>query len=393
MGHDHQRIRQLIAQYLEGKLSAVDEEEFWGYVEDPSFEPVIKQLLSEKLESGTAPVVLDDDVQARILNQVYNHGSSRIRSKRLRWLPYAAAAVFIAFVGVGFLLYDQQSQLQTEVAQVAAEDIQPGGNKAVLTLADGRKMVLKEDQSGIVLAGNEITYKDGDPLTDLAIADQREGAVQWMELVTPKGGTYQVTLPDGTDVWLNSGSVLRYPIRFDHHRRVVELSGEAYFDVAHLRTENKGIPFLVKTTAQTVEVLGTQFNLSAYAEDASVKTTLVEGSVRITPVEGDGYAPVVLKAGQQSVAEAGNITIADVDVGPFTAWKEGYFHFKSTPFADVIKQMTRWYDIEVVFKGDAPTQTFSGKMSRNVSLKSVLNFFEGSGVDVTLVNGKLMVQE
>lgn len=390
MEQEHQRIRQLIAQYLEGNLSDVDEAEFWGYVEDPSFEAVIKQILSEKLENETNPTALDKYTQIRILNQIYNDGKPSVRLKKWRWLPYAAA-VLITAMGVGLFLYDRLSQpADHEVVQGPSEDIQPGGNRAILTLADGREILLNEGQSGIVLSDEEIKYKDGDPLASLNAHDQSDGSIPWLELKTPKGGTYQVTLPDGTDVWLNAGSALRYPARFDREQRTVELSGEAYFEVAQVRVKSRKVPFFVKTTEQTVEVLGTQFNLSAYADDADVKTTLVEGSVRIASAT-DQYRPILLKPGQQSVQKAGTLAVAEVDVRPFFAWKEGYFHFKSTPFSDVVKQMTRWYDIDVVFKGSVPTQTFSGKMSRDVSLQNVLKFFEGSGVKFTVKDGKLIV--
>lgn len=392
MTQDQQRIRHLVTLYLEGRLSDMDEAEFWGYVEDPSFEPIIKQLLSEKFGTETVRTGLDDQAQARILDRIYKSDTLRIRPKRFGWLPYAAAAVLIVGMGVGFFLYERLSQPDSEVVQLPSEDVQPGGNRAVLTLADGRRILLNEDQSGIVLSNDEITYKDGNSLANLDARSHLEGPMQWLELTTPRGGAYQVTLPDGTDVWLNAGSVLRYPIRFDREQRTVELSGEAYFEVAQLRIKNRKVPFLVKTTEQTVEVLGTKFNLSAYADDANVKTTLVEGSVRVASAT-DQYTPIVLKPGQQSIQEIGSVAVAAVDVRPFIAWKEGYFHFKSTPFPDVIKQMTRWYDIDVVFKGDAPTQTFSGKMSRNVSLQSVLKFFEGSGVSFVVANGKLMVQD
>src|SRR5690606_22836777 len=128
----------------------------------------------------------------------------------------------------------------------------------------------------------------------------------------------------------------------------------------------------------------------AYADDADMKTTLVEGRVRLVSVE-DGYMPVVLKPGEQSVLEDGKVTVSAVDVQPFIAWKDGYFHFKSTPFPDVLKQLARWYDIDFIYHTNVPKQTFSGKMSRNVSLQNVLKFFEGSGVEVTLMDNKLII--
>lgn len=390
MKQDYHRIRQLVAQYLDGTLSGMDETEFWGYVDDLSFEPIIKQLLSEKLERETTPIELGEDAQIRILSRIYNHSASSIRQKRMKWLPYAAAAVLIAAIGTGFFLYNQLSQPQNQVVQLSGEDVQPGGNRAVLKLADGKTIVLNEGQSGIVLSNTEIRYGNGEPLTDIDHVAQP--MPQWLELATPLGGTYQVTLPDSTRVWLNAGSVLRYPSRFENSERVVELLGEAYFEVAVLHNRNQKVPFLVKTDRQTVEVLGTQFNVSAYAEDEAATTTLVEGSIRIASATAE-YDPVMLSPGEQSVQVGRDIAVASVDVRPFIAWKEGYFHFKSTPFRDMIMRLARWYNIELVYEGEIPLQTFSGKMSRNISLQNVLRFFKGSGIQFTVVDRKLIVEE
>lgn len=390
MKPDHQRVHELFARYLEGRLSDVEKNEFWGYVADPLFGSVFKQLLSQGFENEKESGVLDEQAQRRILTHIYTRDTPVIQTKRFNWISYAAAVAFMVLVGSWFFLHDQIGKRHDQLVQLSDEDIKPGGNHAILKLADGRTLLLNEDQSGIVLSGEQITYEDGNPLINLHAEGQPGESAPWLELTTPRGGTYQLTLPDGTNVWLNAGSVLRYPIRFDRERRVVELSGEAYFDVAQLEVKNRKVPFMVKTNVQAVEVLGTQFNLSAYTDDMDVKTTLVEGSVRITSAT-DQYTPLLLKPSQQSVSDGEKVVINTVDVRPFVAWKEGYFHFKNTPFTEVIIQVARWYDIDFAYKGEAPAETFSGKISRNISLQALLKFFEGSEIQFTLVGGKLII--
>src|SRR5690606_5620690 len=218
-----------------------------------------------------------------------------------------------------------------------------------------------------------------------------------LELTTPRGGTYQITLADGTKVWLNSESKLKYPNKFDATERVVHLEGEAYFEVSSLPLMEEGgkrhayLPFSVKTGSQVVDVLGTEFNISAYAEDVDSKTTLVGGSVRVIPT-AFGASPMTIKPGQQAVVRGTNISINSVDVQQYIAWKDGLFYFNKTSFDDMIRLIGRWYDIDVEYEGKMPSETFTGKKERNLSLMTMLNILDISDSDIRLEGNKLIVR-
>src|SRR5690606_18203557 len=205
------------------------------------------------------------------------------------------------------------------------------------------------------------------------------------ELSTPKGGTYQIVLPDGTKVWLNAASTLKYPSRFDGGERVIELSGEAYFAVA----KDVKKPFKVVSNGQEIQVLGTEFNISAYVDEAEMKTTLVAGAVQIF----NRQSSIVnrLEPGEQSIIRGAFTDIQKVETERYTAWKNGYFYFKQTPFAEIMRQLARWYDIDVIYKGSIPKETFSGVMDRNLTLNDVLKLLNVFSVQVQIEEGGKLV--
>ena len=311
-------------------------------------------------------------------------GNVRPRVLRWRWAAAAAVLVFIA-VGVGIYRYAGNNQVPTARIDIQ-EDVLPGGNRATLTLASGQTIDLSDAQQGIIV-GDGITYLDG----SLVLGEQvdRETSEQVHTLTTPKGGTYQITLPDGTKVWLNAASSLRYPGSFDGDERVVELEGEAYFEVSEQVNErSQKMPFKVITSGQTVEVLGTRFNISAYADDPEIKTTLVEGKVKVALAGSttdrspttDHRPPITLSPGEQSTVRArlpgqgAVIGVQQVDVNQYTAWKDGLFIFNNEPLENILKQVARWYDVEVDYQDDSLRGLILwGKISRNTPMSSVLN--------------------
>lgn len=302
--------------------------------------------------------------------------------QKWKWVWYGAAAlVIILSIGLSLYWYQADNQEAADFTQHKhiRDDVPPGGNRATLILADGRSIDLSESQSGIVL-GQELTYEDGSLVLD-------DGAISGGEqliMKIPKGGTYRITLPDGTKVWLNAESVLQYPSQFKGRERLVNLSGEAYFDVA----KDKKRPFRVGTAEQVLEVLGTQFNITAYDNELATKTTLVEGNVKVTNLKVG--ADNMLKPGQQSIVIGGDTKIKEVSTEQFSAWKDGFFSFDSTPFPEVLEQLARWYDIEIEYR-KKPSKTFSGKMKRSAQLASVLDFFEGSGITFHLEGRRLII--
>lgn len=390
---DTERAIFLLERYHAGILTPEERAEFVLLLHHPKCEQLRNDILDVQWpeEEDLGLDHLPSDVSERILvaiKQTPRHSTV----KRLRqWIPYAAAVV--VFVAIGAWVYFLSDSVEDGQDLVEVQDVGPGGNRATLTLADGRQIELSETHNGIVI-GDGIAYLDGTSVIDNADGLSDLAETVYYEISTPKGGTYQVTLPDGTKVSLNAGSSLRYPSRFEREQRLIELSGEAYFEVTPLHVKNAPgdkVPFIVRTEKQTVEVLGTQFNLSAYPEDTDVRTTLVNGSVRVASVS-DTNTPVILQPGQQSVLTDEGVTIKNVEVESFIAWKDGYFDFLYTPFSEMVAQIARWYDVEVVYKGEIPEDTFSGRMSRNVSLKGVLKFFEGSKVNVEQVGNKLIIE-
>ncbi len=300
----------------------------------------------------------------------------RRRTRRLRrWLPYAAAILLAATVATWF--FHGNGVVDPEDSLANQHEIPPGGNRAMLTLADGRIIDLDESQTGIVI-GDGITYADG---TDITSGDRVPVGedVNQLTLTTPKGGTYQVTLPDGTHVWVNAETTIRYLDGFAANERIVSVDGEAYFSVA----SDVRRPFKVVSGAQTIAVLGTEFNLSAYSADQETKTTLVDGSVRI--VNGQTRRASTLKPGQQSTVRGTVIETQEIDVQQFTAWKDGYFYFNGDSPQDAFAQLSRWYDIEIAYRGAVPKVEFYGKLERNKPLGSMLNILQKAGLLVEVV--------
>lgn len=291
-----------------------------------------------------------------------------------KWIPYVAAAVLIVITAY-FYTGDRR---QMSDATVTTEEIQPGGNRATLTFADGRSVKLDEGMDGIVM-GEDVTYLDGRQVVSKGDATSSDGASAAMTISTPRGGQYRVVLDDGTVVWLNAESTLHYPGKFKGRYRRVEIEGEAYFAIA----KDPQKPFRLRAKGQSIEVLGTEFNVSAYANDAATQTTLVRGKIRVQP---DRYDAVILHPGQQSIVDSTSISIEKVNVGQYAAWKEGYFYFNGDSPEDAFAQLSRWYDIEVVYSGRIPKLAFYGEIERNKTLGSLLKILHKAGLDFQVVH-------
>lgn len=261
-------------------------------------------------------------------------------------------------------------------------DIPPGGNRAFLTLADGSTIVLDSVANGtLAQEGNATITKTGDG----KIAYQQHAATQsqpvtFNTLTTPRGGQYQVDLPDGTKVWVNAASTLRFPSHFSGTERLVELDGESYFEVA----KSTHMPFRVRLkNGVIVEVLGTHFNINSYSSEP-LKATLLEGSIKINTAS----ATKVLSPGQEgTVNNTGNIHIDDADIEQAVAWKNGLFHFNRADIYTIMRQLERWYDVEVIFDKNLPQKEYVGKVSRNTNISEVLEILEVSKIHFK-INGK-----
>ena len=295
---------------------------------------------------------------------------------------YLAAAVMV--VALAFGLYvnflKEPDDKGIHSALRPDDDIQPGENKALLTLANGQVIQLSGEKQGLVISGNEMIYSDGSPVEGLD-NDQTgvSPATQLLQLSTPKGGQYHLILSDGTRVWLNSASTLTYPAAFDGQDRKVTLEGEGFFSVdSRQPTVASKKPFIVKTRHQETIVLGTEFNISAYSDENIIKTTLVNGSVKVTTLNGP--QSLILKPGEESIFGAGSIYTHPADIQAAIAWKDGLFYFDNTPLEAMMRQISRWYDLDVRYANGVPQERFTGKMLRSLTLSEVLNFLKGSDI-------------
>lgn len=290
---------------------------------------------------------------------------------------YAVAAVTLMLVSIGIYLYriSDTTERTYTVAELAdpAVDIKPGRNQATLTLADGRVIDLRDDKKGIVINTSSLTYNDG---TEIAESGGEPGLIN--TITTPNGGQYHVVLPDGSRVWLNAASTLKYPSRFDAKERSVELVGEAYFEVEKMSLTNQEAakPFIVKSAMQDVEVLGTHFNISAYEDDPITTTTLLEGAVNVRATD----QPVMLTPGKQSKVQKGKKTetkLADIDKA--IGWKNGEFVFYNERIEKVMKDIARWYDVEIIYKENVKDKMMWGSVSKFENISKVLKMIELTG--------------
>lgn len=317
---------------------------------------------------------------------------------RISWPRYVAAAMVLLTLSIAFVL--MQGKKNREAAYLTFdENINPGGNRASLTLANGRTIDLSDHKAGVVIRNGKLTYTDGAevPIAPNDIIDTKETANLYSTLTTPIGGQYQVILPDGTKVWLNAASSLKYPAKFSDEERRVELTGEAYFEVSRIKSasvKNRQLPFFVKTANQEVEVLGTHFNINAYADERATKTTLLEGSVRVSySSDANPIRSVLLKPNQQSVIKIGNSSaiVNSVDPSSIIAWKNGLFDFQDRTLEEVMRQLARWYNLEVVYEGAVPQMEFFGKIRRSNKLSEVLHILESSGIHFRVERGRKLI--
>lgn len=319
------------------------------------------------------------------------------RTSRVRKLsPVIAAAVVLVFLGVGISLWSTDKPTHKE--PVLIDDVTPGGNKATLTLADGRTISLTEAGNGELAVQSGVAVRktaDGQLVYDHASKNSNAGPLTYNSISTPRGGQYQVTLPDGSIVWLNAASSLKYPASFSGlGERRVELTGEAYFEVA----ADKERPFLVVSGGQTIEVLGTHFNVNAYGEDPAARTTLLEGSIRLHSKETE--ETYILSPGQQAIRHGKGFQVIEADTESAVAWKNGKFVFNGESLENILLKVARWYDVTIEFQDTkAKGIRFGGTMSRFENISKVLNKLAITGdvqfkmvQEATLPSPKVIVQ-
>nr|WP_199076613.1 FecR family protein [Pedobacter sp. ASV19] len=365
-------LRQLFDQYVKGTSSPEETNAFFVLVNDPAHQDTVQELMEEYLLQGNFVNGLEAERKQDILQHIFSgddnvvladkKGSHRIVSKWTSWIS-VAAVLCLVFTG----LYMMRKHTEGITYMRYNGELAPGGNKATLVLADGRKVSLTDavngklaEQAGVSIrktADGQLVYETANP----AVEDH---TIRYNTISTPAGGEYQVILPDGTHVWLNAASSLKYPVSFAHLKeRKVELKGEAYFEVSKLKTRGVRLPFIVTSDQQEVEVLGTHFNINSYEESDGVETTLLEGSVKVSRA---GVFEKVIVPGEQSRV-SDNIKIFKVDTANAVAWKNGLFKFDNASISVVMNQLSRWYDVDVEYVGNIPGNKFNGEIYRNMN--------------------------
>lgn len=365
---DNQRLTELAQKWKEGSITDQEQTEFNQWYD--SFDDT---LLDEVSDESV------DQLKQRLYTHVVHKENiplkESVKSFRL-WYRFAAAAAILVVLSTGIYLISTNKKQEINDVLVK-EDVKPGGNRALLTLADGTTIVIDDaldgklaEQSGVVITKT----KDGQLVYQFKDADKSnkvQGA-QFNTISTPKGGQYQVNLPDGTQVWLNAATSLKFPVTFANLKeRKVELNGEAYFEVK----KDKHKPFKVASDRQEVEVLGTHFNINTYKNEFSSKTTLLEGSVQLHAAKVEDLK---LKPGEQSVLNDKGINVNSVNTEDVVAWKNGNFQFNDENLASIMRQLERWYDVSVDYS-TVPDTRYNGGISKNVNLSKVLSMLEVTG--------------
>lgn len=291
------------------------------------------------------------------------------RQPKIRRLRYTLAFASMLLMAIGIAIYLRAPSIKPIPKEMVNQVIVSGGNKATLKLANGKIIALNEHEDAVITRDGKNYYADG---TLVAGGELRKDIVQNLEISVPNGGQYQIVLSDGTKVWLNASSSLKYPSSFANAaERTVELSGEAYFEVAH----NPQKPFQVKSNGQNIRVLGTHFNVNAYADEPTMKTTLLEGKVAVSLPSGESKN---LIPGQQSIVRSGqtDIRVRQVDPSEAIDWKNGDFTFNNASIETIMRKIARWYDVDVVFQGKITAANFGGVISRSKKITEVLQLLE-----------------
>ncbi len=377
---DAQYYAALIFKQLKGAITAEEQQELDSWLEEDIRNQELLASLHNKEVISKEIAFFDGIDVAADWEAVAARTRFKPAARVVAWKRIARWSVAAALLAGIVLLYRwQQGSKEVTPEMVVSgtakfkNDVLPGSNKAVLQLANGQTMSLNDSSTNPITEedGTKIAQQTGQLVYNNGAADKDGEEMLCNTLATPRAGQYQLTLPDGTKVWLNASSAIRFPLRFSSKERLVELTGEGYFEVA-----KNSAPFRVMVNGMEVAVLGTHFNITAY--NGVTKTTLTEGAVKIRLADKRSWQ---LAPGQQAVVKQDAVQVAYADVEKAIAWKEGVFYFKDDDFEDIMEQIARWYDLDIQIKGKIPGKRISGNINREARLSQVLemlNFVSGA---------------
>lgn len=380
-------IKELAFRFLHGEITQEEE-------------AILHQWYDEKGLSNNRLVIhteeSNDDVRKRLwasieMQKEWENRPTTSRQLSKKYLPRLIAASLLLFVLAGSIYFYSNKKIEEPVhyTKLLEGDVGPGGDNAILELADGSIINLDAANLGeLGNMGNMSIKKQADGLLSIEISNSENSTIEKNTIRTPAGGQYQVKLPDGTRIWLNASSSITFSNAFVNRYREVELSGEAFFEVAKMQIRNRSIPFFVVNNNQRIEVLGTQFNVYDYPGE-SIETTLLEGSVRIHSLESS--SSTVLKPGQQSKIVNGAIETKDADLESTLSWKNGDFIFNNEDLSSIMKKLERWYDVEIEYSSSVVPRKFSGAVSRSKNLSEVLKIMEFTGKVTFKIEGRRVI--
>lgn len=391
-------LKQLLLRHINGTISESEREQLFVSLDSGEQEEDWKALIQDLSTAVESTIPYNDQEWEPIIQGILEQSSHpREGSAPVRRMPgrkwwWAAAAVLIIAIGSLVIITNKHRPDQTLVNRDRhlQSDALPGRNGAVLTLANNKKVLLDSLGNGVIATQGKTTVliRNGRLVYDAKVAGN---AVLYNTMNTPKGRKYQLVLPDGTQVWLNAESSITYPTAFTGNERKVRITGEVYFEVAKDKTK----PFRVNINDQSeAEVLGTHFDINGYADEGSIKTTLLEGSIKV--VKGalnDGSSGVVLRPGQQALVAGAVSVSSNVDLDQVMAWKNGLFNFEGADIRTVMQQLARWYDIDVKYEGAVPQLSFHGEITQDLNLSQVIKLLEDVEVKFRIEGKTLIVRQ
>ena len=397
MRNNHHRLYYLLHRYQLKQISWEEMQELFSIIDAGENELHIEQYLDKELEKAatlSTSVMVDWEFMFRQVtkDEKMKVSSAGVRFMKRTWWAAAAIVILAGLTAIWLLTGKPVFGPGTVSSEMPQTTIQPGRDGAVLVLSDGTTVSLDTVRNAVISLQGGARAK---VVNGILVYERTGDEIAYNTMSTPKGRQYQLTLPDGTKVWLNAASSIRFPTVFAGKDRSVQLSGEAYFEVA----KNREMPFkVIALNNAEVEVLGTHFNVYAYESESVINTTLLEGSVRMTPfsiTSNMADQGILLKPGQQArlaVTEKTPVQlIGNVDLDKVMAWKNGLFNFEDASLQEIMKQLERWYDIEVVYEKNIPDIALTGKITRGVTLNKLLPALEKMGLHYRLEGRKLIL--
>jgi ferric-dicitrate binding protein FerR (iron transport regulator) len=381
----------LFRKFMERSCTEQEKEKLFALMASGEYDAALNRIMDGVVAEADDPekeVAVNDERADEILSILLQSAPRKARRSKLIVIARWAAAVIVP-VGVAMLYFlNPSSRPATDLKAVATvADIPPATQGAVLTLGDGRRLTLDSAQKGMLAnqGGTQVLLSHG----TVAYDDHSANTVSYNTLSTPKGKLFHLVLPDGSELWLNAASSVTFPTSFSGTERSVTLKGEAYFDIR----PDAAKPFLVKLANNaTVQVLGTAFNVNAYENEQAITTTLINGRVRV--LDGGNKSRILQPGDQASIGHpAGGIQLSRADTAQVLAWKNGIFNFENADIQTVMKQLERWYNIEVLYENGVPAMTFGGKMDRNLSLSNIIRMLEISKVHCRLEGKRLIIRQ